>query len=188
MSLFFCQFLSAVGVFKKDCRHILRSCRLSVKPLGRPLWWRLCSLAGSATICLPILNRLFLVASEFLLFNFVLYMKCLLESVYNSSNRQTGKANERMKPAKSLLKWTFGDKILYSVWMVSIPSVSILSCLWWFGLICRWSKAIFMSLFQCLFLVHCYILIITRFEADFKMRSSIPMIFPIVFLYLWTQS
>ena len=37
MSLFFCQFLSAVGVFKKDCRHILRSCRLSVKPLGRPL-------------------------------------------------------------------------------------------------------------------------------------------------------
>ena len=40
MSLFFCQFLSAVGVFKKDCRHILRSCRLSVKPLGRPLkWW-----------------------------------------------------------------------------------------------------------------------------------------------------
>lgn len=100
----------------------------------------------------------------------------------------TGKANERMKPAKSLLKWTFGDKILYSVWMVSIPSVSILSCLWWFGLICRWSKAIFMSLFQCLFLVHCYIVIITRFEADFKMRSSIPMIFPIVFLYLWTQS
>ena len=37
MSLLFCQFLSAVGVFKKDCRHILRSCRLSVKPLGRPL-------------------------------------------------------------------------------------------------------------------------------------------------------
>ena len=53
MSLFFCQFVSAVGVFKKDCRQILRSCRLSVKPRGRPhcRWdrytgWDLLSLMG----------------------------------------------------------------------------------------------------------------------------------------------
>lgn len=105
-------------------------------------------------------------------------MKYLLESVYNSSSRQIGQTNEGMKPAKLLLKWTFGDKMLHSVWIVSIPSVSTLSCLWWFGHICRWSKDISMSLLQCLFLAHCYILIITRFEADFKIRSSIRMIFP----------
>ena len=36
LSLFFCQFLSAVGESEKDCRHIFEQCRLSPKPLGRP--------------------------------------------------------------------------------------------------------------------------------------------------------
>ena len=36
LSRFLCPFLSAVAVLKKDCRHILRSCRLSAKPLGGP--------------------------------------------------------------------------------------------------------------------------------------------------------
>ena len=30
-------FLSAVGESEKDCRHIFEQCRLSPKPLGRPL-------------------------------------------------------------------------------------------------------------------------------------------------------
>ena len=37
LSPFLCQFLSAVGKSEKDCRHIFEQCRLSPKPLGRPL-------------------------------------------------------------------------------------------------------------------------------------------------------
>ena len=37
LSPFPSQFLSAVGKSEKDCRHIFEQCRLSPKPLGRPL-------------------------------------------------------------------------------------------------------------------------------------------------------
>ena len=33
----FSQLLSAVGVLEKECRLVLKSCRLSTKPLGRPV-------------------------------------------------------------------------------------------------------------------------------------------------------
>ena len=33
-----CQLLSAVGTLVTNCRHILTQCRLSLKPLGRPLY------------------------------------------------------------------------------------------------------------------------------------------------------
>ena len=34
-----CQLLSVVGTLVTNCRHILTQCRLSLKPLGRPLDW-----------------------------------------------------------------------------------------------------------------------------------------------------
>ena len=37
LSLLSCQLLSAVGTLLTNCRHILMQCRLSLKPLGRPL-------------------------------------------------------------------------------------------------------------------------------------------------------
>ena len=38
LSLLSCQLLSAVGTLVTNCRHILTQCRLSLKPLGRPLY------------------------------------------------------------------------------------------------------------------------------------------------------
>ena len=37
LSSFLSQYLSAVGESERDCRHIFEQCRLSPKPLGRPL-------------------------------------------------------------------------------------------------------------------------------------------------------
>ena len=39
LSPFFCQLLLADSESEKDCRHIFEQCRLSPKPLGRPLFW-----------------------------------------------------------------------------------------------------------------------------------------------------
>ena len=50
LSLLSCQLLSAVGTLVTNCRHILTQCRLSLKPLGRPLQWeQLCTLPTVGT-------------------------------------------------------------------------------------------------------------------------------------------